>query len=207
MQNAYEFSTLWRVEGTCGEVADILGDPLALPQWWPAAYLDVQELSGATASQNGHGVGRRVRAHTRGLLPYTLLWEFEIIDSRYPYGFTIRASGDFDGKGTWSFAQDGRFVNITFYWRIRVEKPLVRNLSPVMKPLFEFNHRWAMAQGEKSLALELRRRRAVSDRERADVPMPPQPVSYAGVAVLAAVGAAGAGLAYLLVRSARRTSQ
>jgi hypothetical protein len=29
--NDYEFITRWRVEGTCGEVADILKEPLALP--------------------------------------------------------------------------------------------------------------------------------------------------------------------------------
>src|SRR5687767_126058 len=35
-RNAYHFLSKWRVEGTCGEVADILGDPLALPRWWPS---------------------------------------------------------------------------------------------------------------------------------------------------------------------------
>ena len=31
-------------------------------------------------------------------------------------------------------------------------------LSPVLRPVFEWNHRWAMARGEESLQAELRRR-------------------------------------------------
>ena len=68
MSNAYAFLSRWRVEGTCGEVADILGDPLALPRWWPSVYLDVDELRPPDA----RGLGRRVRLHTKGWLPYTL---------------------------------------------------------------------------------------------------------------------------------------
>ena len=47
MINDYHFISRWRVDGTCGEVADILGDPLALTQWWPSVRRDA-----------GHGRGR-----------------------------------------------------------------------------------------------------------------------------------------------------
>lgn len=198
--NQYEFVTHWRVEGTCGEVADILSDPLDLPRWWPSVYLQVEELRPADAS----GLGRRVRLHTKGWLPYTLTWELEQIESRYPYGSTIVASGDFDGRGIWTFEQDGRFVNVTYDWRLNAEKPLLRNLSFMLKPVFEANHRWAMDQGEMSLKLELARRRATSDAQRAQIPAPPGPVTYAGAALLGGAVVVGAGLGYLMLRSRRR---
>jgi len=197
--NEYHFVTRWRVEATCGEVADILGDPTALPRWWPSVYLTVDEVEPPDA----RGVGRRVRLVTKGWLPYTLRWEFEVVESRYPNGFTIAARGDFDGRGVWTFTQDGRFVDIEYDWRIRAEKPLLRNLSFLFKPVFEANHRWAMAQGEASLALELARRRAGSDAARAAIPSPPPPVTYAGVALVAGAAAVGAGLAYLIIRARR----
>ena len=78
----------------------------------------------------------RAAAH-QGWLPYTLTWESEIVESRYPYGFTLVASGDFDGRGVWTFEQDGAFVDITYDWRLSAEKPLLRNLSFLLKPLFE----------------------------------------------------------------------
>jgi len=195
--NDYHFVSRWRVKGTCGEVADILGDPLALTRWWPSVYLKVDELRPADA----RGLGRRVRLQTAGWLPYTLQWEFEVVDSHYPHDFTIVASGDFDGRGEWTFVQDGPDVDITYDWRLRAEKPLLRHLSFVLKPLFEANHRWAMARGEESLRLELARRRAPSAAAAALVPPPPPPVTYAGVAVVAGAVGIAAALAYLMRRS------
>ena len=195
----YHFVTNWRVEASCGEVADILGNPVELPRWWPSVYLAVEEL----APPGPGGVGRRVRLHTKGWLPYTLRWELTVVESNYPYGSTIEARGDFDGRGVWKFVQDGPFVDIAYDWRIRAEKPLLRNLSFLLKPLFEANHRWAMAQGEQSLKLELLRRRAFSDESRAAIPAPPGPVTYSAAAIVSAAALAGAGLAYLLIRSRR----
>ena len=123
-EQQYAFLTRWRVEGTCGEVADILGDPLELPRWWPSVYLRVEETRPPDAS----GLDRRVRLHTKGWLPYTLTWESELVESRYPYGFALAATGDFDGRGVWTFAQDGAYVDITYDWRLSAEKPLLRNL-------------------------------------------------------------------------------
>lgn len=146
MNHQYQFVTMWRVEALCGEVADILGDPLALPRWWPAVYLGAEE----TAPGDTHGLGRRVGLHTKGWLPYTLRWELELVESNYPSGFAIVARGDLDGRGVWTFEQDGRFTNVRYDWRLRTEKPLLRNFSFLLKPLFAANHRWAMAQGEES---------------------------------------------------------
>ena len=199
MSNQYTFVTRWRVEGTCGEVADILGDPLALPRWWPSVYLGVEELEPPDA----RGLGRRVRLHTKGFLPYTLSWNLEVVETRYPYGFTIVATGDFDGRGVWTFEQDGSFVNVAYDWSLSAERPLLKNLSFLMKPVFAANHRWAMEQGEESLMLELLRRRAGSDAARAKIPPPPGPVTYAAAALVAGATAIGAGLAYLMIRSRR----
>jgi hypothetical protein len=198
----YHFVTHWRVHGTCGEVADILGDPLGLEVWWPSVYLKVEEIEPAKTQS---GVGRRVRLLTKGWLPYTLRWDVVVIDSQYPYGLTVGASGDFEGSGAWTFRQDAAVVDITYDWRIRATKPLLRNLSFLLRPLFEANHRWAMAQGEESLALELARRRATSAAQRRAVPPPPGPATLAGVALLGAAAAGFAGVAYLVYRARRRS--
>jgi hypothetical protein len=181
-------------------VADILRDPLSLARWWPAVYLSVDELS----PPDDKGLGQRVRAQTKGFLPYTLRWEFVVTESRYPSRFALEAYGDFVGHGVWTIEQDDRFVNAVYDWRIRAAKPLLRRLAPLLRPLLEANHRWAMAQGEESLRLELLRRRAASYDARRSVPPPPGPVTYAGVALLAIAGVAAGGVAYLCVRALRR---
>jgi hypothetical protein len=103
VSNQYQFVSRWRVEATCGEVADVLGDPLALARWWPSVYLLVEELR----APDTQGLGRRVRLHSKGWLSYTLQWEFEVVESRYPHGFALVATGDFEGRGVWTFEQDG----------------------------------------------------------------------------------------------------
>ena len=123
--NDYHFISKWKVEGTCGEVADILGDTLSLTRWWPSVYLDVRGLE----PPDSRGVGRRVALITKGWLPYTLRWEFQVVESRYPHGFTIAATGDFNGRGVWVFEQAGRFVDLTYDWRLSAEKSLLKSLS------------------------------------------------------------------------------
>ena len=129
--NEYRLLSRWRVDGRPGEVAEVLGDPLGLAHWWPSVYLDVEELRPPDA----RGLGRRVRLRTKGWLPYTILWESEVVESRYPYGFTILANGDFEGRGRSTFEQDGSSVNLRYDWRLRAEKPLLRNLSSLLKPV------------------------------------------------------------------------
>jgi len=198
--NSYHFITEWQVEGTCGEVADIIGDPNDLVLWWPAVYLQAEQLEPPKPS----GTGRRMRVWTKGWLPYTLRWEFTVTQSRYPFGFTIEATGDFVGRGEWTFVQEGPIVRITYDWRILAEKPLLKLFTPVLRPVFEANHRWAMAQGEASLKLELARRRATSDAARAAIPPPPPPTTFAAIGLIGGAALVGGTIAYLLARARRK---
>ena len=160
--NAYHLISQWRVQSTVEEVSAILKDAPDLPRWWPSVYLDVQEETPG----DERGVGKIVRLHTKGWLPYTLRWRFRVIESREPYGYTIEALDDLVGRGTWVFAQDGDWVDITYDWQVRADKPMLRALSFLLKPVFAANHHWAMRQGEHSLRLELARRRAAASGER-----------------------------------------
>jgi hypothetical protein len=201
LDNGYRFVTRWRVEGTCGEVADILGDPLELTRWWPSVYLDAREIE---AAREANGVGRRVRLLTKGWLPYTLRWEFVVTEARYPSGFRIEAGGDLVGTGVWTFEQDGPTVDVIYDWRIRAEKPLLRRFSAVLRPIFEANHRWAMSQGEKSLQLELARRRTPNAEGQAAIPPPPGPVTYAAAGLVAGAVLVGTALTVLMYRASVR---
>lgn len=197
--NDYHFVSHWRVDSTPEEVSAILGDAPALARWWPSVYLDVREVKPG----DEQGVGKVVDLYTKGWLPYTLRWQFRVTESRFPHGFSLQAWGDFDGRGIWTFAQDGDQTEITYDWKIRGDKPLFKYFSFAMKPLFAANHRWAMARGEESLKLELARRRARSNAERAAVPAPPQPTSTSPVPLLTTT-VAGLGL---LVLGARRLAR
>ena len=168
--NEYHFIAHWLVESSVQEVTHILSNAPDLARWWPSVYLDVQEL----APGDGSGVGKEIGLYTKGWLPYTLRWQFRVTEVS-PSGFALEATGDFVGRGEWTFRQEGSMVIITYDWRIRADKPLLRTLSAVLKPLFSANHHWAMRMGEASLKLELARRRATTPAERAKIAPPPRP--------------------------------
>ena len=123
--NAYHFVDRWRVEGDIKEVADILEDALSLPRWWGSTYFDVKEIE----TGEEHGIGKLISLRAGGWLPYTLKINFRTVESNYPHGFTMDATGDLEGKGIWTFKQDGSFVNVTYDWTIRANKPIIASLK------------------------------------------------------------------------------
>ena len=196
--NEYHFITIWRVKSTTKEVSEIIGDAPGLTRWWPSVYLDVDVLE----EGDEKGVGRVVGLYTKGWLPYTLRWQFRVTEVR-PDGFTLVAWGDFDGRGIWTFEQDGEWVNITYDWKIKAEKPLLRYFSFIMKPIFSANHRWAMAKGEESLKLELARQHAANKEELALIPEPPRSTSTSPLLLIlasATVLVSVVGLSYMIAR-------
>ncbi|GIW08680.1 MAG: hypothetical protein KatS3mg060_3485 [Dehalococcoidia bacterium] len=172
--NEYHFITRWRIDNVRREeVFDILSDAEGLKRWWPSVYLDVVTLEQGDAN----GVGTLVDLYTKGWLPYTLRWRLRITESDEPRRFALVAEGDFVGRGVWTFVQVGNAVEVTYDWQIRAEKPLLKALTPILRPVFEANHRWAMKRGEESLRLELARRRAPNEPARQAVPPPPPPTT------------------------------
>jgi hypothetical protein len=174
--NEYAFLTTWLIPATADDIVAVLGDAESLACWWPSVYLGVEVLEPG----DERGLGRVVDLYTKGWLPYTLRWQFRVTQSDPPHGFTIEASGDFVGRGIWTLTPEadvdaGPRTRVDYDWRILAEKGLLKRLSFLMKPIFAANHRWAMAQGEKSLRLELARRRAAGEAAAtaAAIPAPP----------------------------------
>jgi hypothetical protein len=123
--NQYVFVTRWRVSGRIERAYEILIDVENYPRWWSQVYLKIEPLT--------KSAGDRARLLTRGKLPYQIRWQSEIVATNPPHGFTIRATGDFDGRGIWSLQQKDNNVAITF------------------------DYRWAMAHGEEGLRREMAR--------------------------------------------------
>jgi hypothetical protein len=103
---------------------------------------------------------RHVRIVSRGFLPYLLRWEAEVVEAEAPHRFDFTMTGDFVGGGSWTFESAEGGTNAIFEFRPRVEKPGVKQLSPVLKPLFRWNHGWAMTRGQRGVNALFDRRRA-----------------------------------------------
>ena len=152
--NEYAFLTEWRVTAPVELVYDILKDGKDYVRWWPDVYLQAEHIP--TGDPNG--IGDQVVLLTKGWLPYKLRWTATAMRRERPHTIAISAAGDFNGRGIWQLEQQGEECHIAFDWRLRADKPLLRLLSPVFKPIFEWNHRWAMERGLVRLQEEIARR-------------------------------------------------
>jgi hypothetical protein len=141
----YRFVDRWFVRAPLETTYDTIGDTLGYPGWWGDVFVSVDGDGGPPRP------GRHVHIVSRGFLPYLLRWEAEISDVDAPSGFAFTMTGDFVGSGSWRFESAADGTNAVFDFRPRVEKTGVKQLSPVLKPLFRWNHRWAMNRGERGV--------------------------------------------------------
>jgi hypothetical protein len=157
----YHLISHFRVRGTVQAVYNVLNDPAEYPAWWGKV---VKRTSRSELEHQGR-IQPAALLQTKGFLPYSLQFKGLKVEDRAPFGYTVRVSGDFEGRGIWTLRQQGEWVDVGFDWNVRVEKPILRWFSWILKPLFAANHRWSMAQGARGLEFELKRREDTCESE------------------------------------------
>jgi hypothetical protein len=68
-----------------------------------------------------------------------------------PREIEIRAAGDLTGRGVWTLTPGPRGVHIRFDWRVTADRLLLRILSPLLRPLFRWNHTWCIRRAQEGL--------------------------------------------------------
>jgi len=143
---SYSFVDEWRIAASPEEIYALLSCPREYPEWWGEAFLEGEGDSGPAAP------GKRARLLTRGWLPYRLRWELECVEATEPTRLDSRITGDFEGRGIWTIARlDHGASRVVLEWDVEVRKRLVRHLTPLLRPVFRWNHSWAMRHGERRM--------------------------------------------------------
>jgi hypothetical protein len=153
---AYRFLDRWHVPAPVEAAFDVVTDTLAYPRWWGDVFLE------ATGDGGPPRPGRRTHVVARGFLPYRLRFTLTDEEIDAPTRALSRLSGDFEGSGEWRLAAAGHGTDVELDWRPAVTKPLVRDLTPLLRPLFRANHDWTMRRGQEHVVPELRRRAEAS---------------------------------------------
>jgi uncharacterized protein YndB with AHSA1/START domain len=141
----YSFVDEWLVPAPPEWVYGLLSCPRDYPGWWGDAFLRGEGDDGPAAP------GKRARLLTRGRLPYRLRWELACVEASAPRRLASRIEGDFVGMGTWTLTEREGSTHVVLEWDVEVRKPLVRHLTPLLRPLFAWNHRWAMRRGQERI--------------------------------------------------------
>jgi len=141
----YVFVDEWDVAAPAQAVFDALADARTYPEWWKPVY-DRVEADGPPA------VGQVSRQHFKGRLPYHLDTTSTVVRLEPPRIVAGDVEGDLRGNGVWTVtpAADG-VTHVRFDWTVFADKPLLKVLTPVLRPLFRWNHNWAIERAKEGL--------------------------------------------------------
>jgi uncharacterized protein YndB with AHSA1/START domain len=145
MAAEYRFLDRWLVPHEIERVFAAVGEPLAYPEWWSDVFL-------AATGDGGPPVpGNRTSVVARGFLPYRLRFTLECLEVERPTRILSRLTGDFEGTGEWRLLEENKSTIAELDWRPVVAKAGVRQLTPVLRPLFRANHDWTMRRGQQRI--------------------------------------------------------
>jgi uncharacterized protein YndB with AHSA1/START domain len=133
----YLFVDEWDVAAPRELVFDALADARTYPEWWTPVYI-------STETDGPPEVGRVARQHFKGKLPYTLRTESRILRLEPPETIEADVTGDLRGRGLWTLTERDGATHVRFDWRVFADRALLRRLTPVLRPVFRWNHNWAI---------------------------------------------------------------
>jgi quercetin dioxygenase-like cupin family protein/uncharacterized protein YndB with AHSA1/START domain len=150
-ERRYVFVDEWDVDAPIEAIFDALADARTYPDWWGRVYRSVE-------ADGPPRLGQISRQHFKGLLPYQLRTSSEIVRLEPPNQVGAKVVGDLRGDGLWTLTQrEGGRVHVRFDWIVYADKPLLRTLTPLLRPLFRWNHGWAIARAREGLEPYARR--------------------------------------------------
>jgi uncharacterized protein YndB with AHSA1/START domain len=147
----YVFVDEWDVDAPPDAVFDALADTGTYPEWWKPVYLSCE-------TDGPPEIGRESRQHFKGRLPYTLKTRSTITRLERPRIVEADVVGDLRGRGLWTLTPRDGGTHVRFDWRVFADRPLLRTLTPLLRPLFRANHNWAIARAMEGLEPYARRR-------------------------------------------------
>jgi uncharacterized protein YndB with AHSA1/START domain/mannose-6-phosphate isomerase-like protein (cupin superfamily) len=140
----YVFVDQWEVAAPPEAVFDAIADARTYPQWWRPVYLDVD-------ADGPPRLGKTSRQRFKGRLPYHLRTRSVIAALDPPRTITADVDGDLRGRGTWTLTPTASGTHVRFDWQVHADRRLLRVLTPVLRPLFRWNHNWAIARAMEGL--------------------------------------------------------
>jgi uncharacterized protein YndB with AHSA1/START domain len=144
MAAEYVFIDEWDVHAPQERVFEALADARTYPEWWTPIYREVE-------ADGPPEVGRSSRQRFKAKLPYTLSTVSTIVQMDPPSRFEIEVDGDLRGRGIWTLTPRNGMVHVRFDWHVFADRALIRRLTPVLRPLFRWNHNAAIKAAMRGL--------------------------------------------------------
>ena len=146
----FSLVSYWQLDASIEQVWDALIAVDDWPRWWRYVQAVVTLEKG---DSDGLGSLRRYTWSSR--LPYRLSFDMRTTALRRPERMEGVAAGDLKGTGRWTLRALGDASCVRYEWTVSVEKPWMTLLSPLLAPLYEWNHNQVMNEGGRGLARHL----------------------------------------------------
>ena len=154
--SVFRFVENWEIpDAKVEDVYNVLAHGELLPLWWKGVYLEATKLTPTDEPE----VGAKLRARVRGFLPFVLNFIIEATELEPPRRVAVRTSGDLDGAWSATLSQKENGVNVDLIFEVEIDRPGMRFVAPLLRPLFALNHYWTTPRGERGLKEYLAQKR------------------------------------------------
>jgi quercetin dioxygenase-like cupin family protein/uncharacterized protein YndB with AHSA1/START domain len=140
----YRLIDEWDVAAPIESVFGALSDGRTYPEWWKPVYISVE-------SDGENRVGHTAAQRFKGRLPYRLTTRTTTTRHEPPHVLEADVTGDLRGRGTWTLTPQPAGTHVRFDWVVFADRPLLRVLTPILRPAFRANHAWAIARARDGL--------------------------------------------------------
>lgn len=124
------------------------------PAWWPqVAAVCVEDTDHGLAGNVGPRMGSRASIRWKTPLGYGLQLRVTTTHVAAPFELEGVAEGDLEGHGLWLLEPHAADrVLITYRWDVRLNRRWMRLASPLLRPVFAYNHASVMRAGARGIA-------------------------------------------------------
>jgi hypothetical protein len=146
MINSYIFTSDWAIQAPVSRAEHAIIDIAKWHDWWLAVD-DIRVLV-----ENDSYVGSEFASTWRSRAGYGLRLRITITEYVPGSYIAFDSAGDLKGSGSWRFTSNSdNCTAMKIDWDVQPTKPWMRLLSPLLRPVFVYNHHLIMEDGERSL--------------------------------------------------------
>jgi len=143
----YNFLTVWKFDAPLEKIYNAIHNADEYHLWWKG-----QSKVETIRRGDALGVGSVKKFRTRSLLPYTLTYTGTVLEVEPLKKVVGTTTGELEGRGTWVFETENELAVVKYYWVVKTNSRFMNVLTPIMKPVFEWNHDVVMRWGAEGLA-------------------------------------------------------
>jgi carbon monoxide dehydrogenase subunit G len=146
--SVYSFRMTWEFEAPVDGVWEMITNP----EQWPTVWKNCKNVE-KLRDPDANGVGGVQRFSMQTQLPYTLRFTVTSTRSEPPNVLAGDVSGQLQGTVRWELSQTSpEITTIRYFWEVEPTRAWMRAVSPLLRPVFVWNHRSMMRNAARGLS-------------------------------------------------------